>query len=425
MRVLLVHQLYQMRGGAMRVLFGIEKSLLDHGDSVAVLTSRTSTDEPGDPRSVHFRVDGFDSTVFDGAALSNRLKWAAYGIYSFPARRAVREAVREFRPDVAIVLKPEYQLTPSVLQELSSCRLPVVQWLVDYRPWCTQGQFYNIKEKTVCTRCAGGLHFHGARFVCDRRLSWSVYGAIARTLTTSLMRVPWTPTIYVVPTEANREFVSATVGIEKTRIRVLPHPLNVSAIRTGRGFGEGPILFYGGIVPPKGVWTLVGALRHLPGEKLFVAGVTVETQLAGFRRQVVEYGLTDRIEIDTQIRWGGRLRELIRSSRLVVNPSEWVDALDYTTLESMALGKPVLVGDSGGNANFVTAGEDGFVFKSGDEQALADAMRSALISPEKLDEMGRAARATVTRRLDGEVFYSGLREVIEEACGRHTPNRSK
>jgi glycosyltransferase involved in cell wall biosynthesis len=412
---MLVHQLYQMRGGAMRVLFGLENALLAHGDKVAVLTSRTSSDEKHDPRAVHFRVDGFDSTFFKKAKKSKQLKWVSNGIYSFAARRAVEGAVRQFRPDVAIVLKPEYQLTPSVLHGLHSCRIPVVQWLVDYRPWCIQGQFYNIEERTICTRCARGLHLHGVRFVCDRRLSLSVYGALARTITSSLLRIPWSSTVYVVPTEANRKFISQTVGIEKARIHVLQHPLNVSAIRAGRGSGEGPILFYGGIVPPKGVWTLIGALRHLSAERLFIAGIAEETQLADLRDQVVRYGLSDRVEIDTKIRWGGQLREKIRSSRLVVNPSEWVDALDYTTLESMALGKPVVVGDQGGNANFITAGKDGFVFRSGDEQSLAVAMQIALSNPEKLDEMGRSARSTVARRLDGEAFYSGLRKVLEGA----------
>lgn len=418
MRVLLVHQLYQMRGGAMRVLFGMERSLLAHGDEVAVVTARTETDEPVDPRSIHFKLEGFDSNVFNSAGFSRRLKWAVTGIYSYKARRIVREAVQKFGPDVAIVLKPEYQLTPAVLHELRSCNVPIVQWLVDYRPWCTHGQFYNPQEHRVCTRCVKGLHIYGARFVCDRRLSWSAYGAVARTLTTSIMRLPWTPTGYVVPTEANRAFVCRTLGIEEKRVSAIPHPLNVPGIHPGRGSGDGPLLFYGGITPQKGLWTLVRALRRLPGERLTIAGVADSAGLAQFRRHIDKCGVKDRVDIDTEIRWGHELRENIRNSRLVINPSEWVDALDYTTLESMALGKPVVVGDMGGNADFVSEGKNGFVFRSGDDEILANTIRTALSDRNKLDEMGRAARDTVVKRLDGNEFYSQLRKVLEEARGR-------
>jgi glycosyltransferase involved in cell wall biosynthesis len=67
-------------------------------------------------------------------------------------------------------------------------------------------------------------------------------------------------------------------------------------------------------------------------------------------------------------------------------------------LEAMALGKPVVVTDAGGNRELVEDGKTGRLVSIRDPQALASAILSLLRQPEQAAEMGRRARETLLLR---------------------------
>lgn len=416
MRVLLVHQLYEMRGGAARVLFGLEDALRAGGHRVGVVAAETLDRAEPQGGTMFFGVSAFTRGDFERASAGTRLRWAMNGVYSRAARDAVRSAVARFQPDVAIVLKPEYQLSMAVLSELARLQIPVVQWLVDFKPWCTQGQFYNVKQQSVCTRCAGGLHAAAVKYRCDRdSLALSTYGAIARTVTTSILRLPFKADLYVVPGAANKRMLCEVTSIPAARVVVIPHPMRVSAFQPGSGSGPGNLLFFGGIGPQKGLWTLVRALALLPGQELDVAGVDDYGLSGEFMRYAERLGVADRIHLDTETRMGSALQDRIRNARLVLVPSDWADTLEYALLESMALGKAVVVSDGGANGEFVTHGVDGLVFKRGRHEDLAETIAAALAQPELLATIGRHARTTVEERLAREEFLSSLIAALERA----------
>jgi L-malate glycosyltransferase len=66
----------------------------------------------------------------------------------------------------------------------------------------------------------------------------------------------------------------------------------------------------------------------------------------------------------------------------------------------MACGCPVLVSDIPGNREWVTPGENGWLFPPDDPEALAQAILTAVDRRDRLPEMGRSARRLAEQRAD-------------------------
>lgn len=95
-----------------------------------------------------------------------------------------------------------------------------------------------------------------------------------------------------------------------------------------------------------------------------------------------------------------RVREAILGSRALVLPS-FAEGLPVVVMETLALGRPVIVTAIAGNPELVESGVSGWLVPAGSVEALVGAMRDALrASPEQLEEMGRAGAALVARQHD-------------------------
>lgn len=109
--------------------------------------------------------------------------------------------------------------------------------------------------------------------------------------------------------------------------------------------------------------------------------------------------------------WGSRVRpesvvttdalfKHMRSAKAVLIASTW-DVFNLVAAEAMSLGKPLVISDGAGASELVDNGVNGFVFRSGDAQALAGAVRQVEAMTEtELGRMGQAAAETIAERLN-------------------------
>jgi len=94
--------------------------------------------------------------------------------------------------------------------------------------------------------------------------------------------------------------------------------------------------------------------------------------------------------------------KLQRAARFVVAPSTW-DVFNFTCIEAMASGRPVICSRGAGASELIEHGVNGFVFENGDAHALAEAIRHVLSLDETQQQrIGAAARETVAKALDPE-----------------------
>ncbi|MEW6715905.1 MAG: glycosyltransferase family 4 protein [Chloroflexota bacterium] len=124
-------------------------------------------------------------------------------------------------------------------------------------------------------------------------------------------------------------------------------------------------------------------------------------------------GMLDRVHFPGHIKTT-ELPEYYRAADVYLSTSH-SDGTSISLLEAMACGRPVLVTDIPGNREWVTHGEQGWLFPDGDIEKLKDAIIFALNHREQLPVMGKAARRLAEERADWAQNFPKLFEAYNVA----------
>jgi len=107
--------------------------------------------------------------------------------------------------------------------------------------------------------------------------------------------------------------------------------------------------------------------------------------------------LSQKLGLDQKVTFCGEqpgVGSFISAFDVAVMTSE-TEGCSNSILEAMALGKPVVATDVGGNGELINHGDTGFLIPLGDEEALAEAIMTLLQDTERAQAMGRRAKQKV------------------------------
>lgn len=94
------------------------------------------------------------------------------------------------------------------------------------------------------------------------------------------------------------------------------------------------------------------------------------------------------------------------------------EAFGRTTIEFMLMKMPVVVSNSGANAELIRDGQDGYIYASGEADALAEAIKRYVDQPELLQVQGESARQyamdNFSAEKNAEAIYKVINEVMNE-----------
>lgn len=319
-------------------------------------------------------------TLADGAILDN-VRARPVRAVQVPAflgaeARAVRAAVRRFRPDAIHV----HWLLPQGVVALAAAR----------------------GVPTVVTTLGGDVY--ALRDPFSRALKRAV---LARVDAVTAM----TP-------DMHRRLLD--LGAPPERTHVIPVGADVESVRrlaAGIDPRPGRILFAGRLVEKKGASVLLEALRRLPPGLEWSLDVAGDGPLRASLEAEAE-GLAVRF-------LGRRTRaELARDmagAAVVVVPSVPAasgdqDGLPVVLMEAMSLGRCAIGSRIPGLADAIEDGVSGLLAAPGDPGALAGALERALADPALCERLGEAARrrsADFSVEATGERFVALLREAAE------------
>ncbi|RJP52036.1 MAG: glycosyltransferase family 1 protein [Anaerolineaceae bacterium] len=98
---------------------------------------------------------------------------------------------------------------------------------------------------------------------------------------------------------------------------------------------------------------------------------------------------------------------------LYISPSH-VDGSSVSLMEALACGLPCLVSDIPANKEWVFENENGWLFRDGDADQLAEKILAAMNQREKLPEIGEAARRSAEMRADWKKNAAALMKVYNQ-----------
>jgi glycosyltransferase involved in cell wall biosynthesis len=131
-----------------------------------------------------------------------------------------------------------------------------------------------------------------------------------------------------------------------------------------------------------------------------------------FTGLVREEGVCDFVKFLGPIK-GQAKTEAFRDADIFILPS-YAEGVPISMLEAMSYGIPVVVTDVGGIPETVTDGQEGFIVRPGQIEAIAAALSRLVGEPELRRQMGRAGRARIERSHSVKVYFDALRRLYGE-----------
>ena len=385
MKVLLVHNRYQQRGGE-DVVVDAETCLLE-GRGIAVQ-----------------RLDA-DNDAIHGALAKIRISASQFA-GSPDMRHRVEHALKEFRPDIVHVHNWFPTISASIFRQCKSAGIPVVHTIHNYRLLCAGATLF--RDGRVCEDCIGtSLRSPGIRHRCYRD---SRMGTAAATLG---MLAHWTMGTwhhsvdrFIALTEFSRQKLIEG-GLPNQKIAVKPNFVD-PVPEPGSGDG-GYFLYAGRLTEEKGIRVLLDCWTSAPGlPPLWIVGD------GPLREEVQNAAVTSG-----NVHWLGMKSSeevvfLMKHARATLCPSLWYEGMPRVVIESLAVGTPVVASNIGGYPEMIVHGESGALFASGDASALLNCIRE-LEERNAWRNMRSEARLRFLAEYTGEKNFSVLLNIYRTA----------
>jgi glycosyltransferase involved in cell wall biosynthesis len=179
-------------------------------------------------------------------------------------------------------------------------------------------------------------------------------------------------------------------------------------VRQELGVGARPVIACASrMAPEKGVDILIRAFARTPGDALLVlAGDGPDVPSCD--RLARELGVADRVRF---LGLRNDVAAVFASCDIAVVPSRAPEAFGLAVIEAMAVGKPVIVSDSGAMPELVEHGGCGIVVPAADVDALASALGRLLRDRAGAEALGRAAQRRAQARYSTTVWLKRTLEL--------------
>ncbi len=374
MNVLIINKFLHPNGGSETYIFKLGRQLTELGHQVQYF----GMEHAG--RCVGNRVDSYTTDMdFHGGSKLSKLTYPLKTIYSREARKKLRLVLEDFRPDVCHVNNFNYQLTPSILLEIAAWRkktkknCPIVYTAHDLQLVCPNHMCVNPGSNAICEKCLGGHYLNCLKGKC-------IHGSTAKSAVGMAEAVYWKMRgVYKLI-----DTVICCSHFLKTKLDTYP-ALRDKTIGLHNFIDDVPwekpekqdyVLYFGRYSKEKGIETLLQVCKELPEIPFVFAGAGPLEEQVNSLPNISNKGFQS----------GQALKDLIRGARFSIMPSEWYENCPFTVMESQQLGTPVLGADIGGIPELIKQNETGWLFPSGDKEALKAAVSELWSNREKTEK---------------------------------------
>lgn len=411
MKIIQIHRYCHMVGGAERYFFEVSKLLKDNGHDIAFFSMQDKIND-----NSQWNKYFVSSVSFGDKSIYSRLRLVERILYAGEVRRKIKELLKTFHPDVVHIHDLNIFITPFILQEIKKYKIPIIITIHDY-------QMLNL---------ACGSLFHGGK-ICEVTKKRNFYKAIFhRCIPDSFLfcslfviaqyiyhfsRLYDCVDYFIAPSRFMRDKL-IEYGFDSKKIVHLPYFIDTSEYKEKASNRNNYILYFGRLVPEKGIHNLIEAMKYRPHIKLIIAGGADKYNETYEKRLKLQSRKMKNIQF-AGFQGGNKLKRLIAESRFAVLPSLWYENLPNSILESFAYGKPVIASNIGGISELVKDGYNGLLFEPGSVTDLVEKIQTLWNDKKFCDELAKNARNYVVKNFSPKEHYKRFMEIYKMAIERN------
>lgn len=391
MKILIVHNEYQQRGGEDVVVEQETDLLRQYGHEVVQ----------------YIRTNHEISAMSKGQKAMLPLQT----IWSGKSSAELRDVITREKPDIAHFHNTFMLISPSAYYACQKMGVPVVQTLHNYRLLCPNALF--LRDGHICEDCMGKLvPYPGVIHSCYRDSKAQSAGAAAM-LTFHRLRRTYRKQVdtYIALTEFVRDkFLEA--GWHDANIVIKPNFLRDDP---GAKASTGNYaLFVGRITEDKGLWTVVKAWQQLTDIPIKIVGdgpILADLQAYADQHNLPQIEFMGRQPKETVL-------QVMQDAYALIFPSEWYETFGLVAIEAYACGTPVIASNHGAVAEVVADGQTGLHFKAGDANDLAEKVKQLWANPETQAKLGQQARIDFETNYTAARNYALLSNIYEQTIAQ-------
>lgn len=357
MKILQINKYHYHKGGAERAYFDTARILEEHGHEVAFFSMKHQNNE-ATPYTKYF-IDPIDyhttHSIFQKMHIVKNLLW------NHQAQLNLSRLLSDFQPDVAHLHNTYHQLSPSIIRTLKKHKVPIVMTLHDYKLTCPNYSLYANGHiwtggafRCITDRCV--QHSYAKSAICATESIFHHMTGIYENIDTFIA-----PSKFLIALFKKRKFTKDISHIPQPITKAIHGKINSTP-------SEKYLLFAGRLSQEKGIDVLLHALAKTKIYHLHILGDGPEYENL--------VNLAKKLDIIERVTFTGHqdphtVAKEMSQAQAVVIPSVWYENMPYSLLEPLSVGKIVIASDIGGIPERISHGENGFLFPSGDSDALS------------------------------------------------------
>jgi glycosyltransferase involved in cell wall biosynthesis len=382
MKILIIHNRYNLYGGEDTVFDNEVQLLRENGNEVKVVIFENK----------------------DANNFTERIGLAINSIFSFRSFFRVKKKLNQFQPDVVHVHNIFYTASPSVVWAAKFKKIPVVMTLHNFRLICPGALLF--RNGVICEKCRNKLiPYIGVIKKCFKK---SFSASLVLTLTLGIHKIIGTwryciDTFITLTPFAAEIFEKSSLRMKKKQIQIKPNwtfPISLNCSERTDTF-----LYVGRLSVEKGIPFLLETFRK--------NGLSLQIIGDGPLREEIQKVRASNID------WiGSRNRDqvlkIMSESKAIVFCSCWYEMFPMVVIEALATGTPVIAPNLGGIPHIVLHKKTGLLYTPNNIQAFSEQIDTLRSNQTLYNNLNKYCYQEYLEKYSPEKAYRKLISIYEK-----------